>query len=238
MGHNNYFQFKQFRIEQHKAAMRVNTDGVLLGAWVNLENAETVLDIGTGTGLIALMTAQRSEANITGVEIDVNAANEAMFNIANSPWLERIQIFHASFQDFAVTTNQKFDCIVTNPPFFSNSVKNTSPRLSIARHNYALPFAEIISGALKLLNPKGKLSIILPIEEASVFKTIAIESEFKLLRCTEVKPFPGEKPNRSLMEFGFEKADPELNELTIFNETKVHYSDEFKRLTRDFYLKL
>jgi len=238
MGRNNYFQFKKFRILQEKSAMKVNTDGVLLGAWANLEGAETVLDIGTGTGLISLMIAQRTVAFITGVEIEKNAAEEAVRNVLNSEWSTRIIIQHISFQDFASSTQQKFDLIISNPPFFSNSVKNTNPHLSIARHNHMLPFTDIIEGTKKLLNKNGKLSLILPFDAAQEFIQNARQENLYLTRLTEIKPFPSKRPNRCLMEFGKSQVAVIITTMSVFDESGKDYSEEFKNMARDFYLKL
>lgn len=238
MGHNNYFQFKQFRIHQENSAMKVNTDGVLLGAWTILDGAKTVLDIGAGTGLISLMIAQRSDALITGVEIEKNAADEAVLNVQNSPWKNRVSIHHTSFQDFAANTQAKFDVIVSNPPFFANSVKNTNPHLSAARHNHLLPFEDIIEGAKKLLSENGKLSLILPFGSANGFTEKARLGNFFLTRLTDVKPFPDKGPNRCLMEFGKQKHDVQKTQLSVFDETGKDYAEAFKMLACDFYLKL
>jgi tRNA1Val (adenine37-N6)-methyltransferase len=238
MGRNNYFQFKQFRINQEKSAMKVNTDGVLLGAWTNLDGAKTVLDIGAGTGLISLMIAQRSEAIITGIEIEKNAAYEASQNVQNSKWSNRVSIRHISFQDFNSTTQNKFDVIVSNPPFFSNSVKNTNPHLSIARHNHLLPFEDIIDGAIKLLGENGSLSLILPSDSANELIEKAFHKNLFINRLTEVKPFPDRVLNRCLLEFGKEQHVLQKTQISVFNETRKDYSDEFKTLARDFYLKL
>lgn len=238
MGRNNYFQFKKFRILQEKSAMKVNTDGVLLGAWTNLEGVETVLDIGTGTGLISLMIAQRTNAFITGVEIEKNAAEEAARNVLTSEWSNRIVIRHISFQDFASETQQKFDLIITNPPFFSNSVKNTNPHISMARHNHALPFEDLISGTKNLLNEKGRLSLILPFSSAHEFIEKARQECLFITRMTEVKPFPHKNPNRCLMEFGKLQVEEENTSMSVFDESGKDYSEEFKNMARDFYLKL
>ena len=239
MSHNKYFQFKQFRIEQHFAAMKVNTDGVLLGAWTNIDGLDTVLDVGTGTGLIALMIAQRNQNSfITGIDIDQHAAVEAAENAGKSPWPDRISIQHISFQDFTETKSGKFSLIISNPPFFSNSVKNSNTRLSAARHNHLLPFADIISGTLRMVDEKGRLSIILPVDEADLFIEMAAKNGLFLRRIASVKPFPDKEPNRSLMEFSFLISETERTVFSVYNETKVNYSQEFIRLARDFYLKL
>ena len=238
MSHNNYFQFKQFRIEQHHAAMKVNTDGVLLGAWADIENVNTVLDIGTGTGLIALMLAQRCNATITGIEIEPKAAGEALQNVQQSKWSDRISILPVSFQQFVATTELRFDLIVSNPPFFSNSAKSTDPDLSVARHNDLLPFADIITGACKLLTNQGCLSLILPSSEASGFIALAQEQGLYLNRVTGVRPFPDKEQNRILMEFGRHEVSITENEISVYDSSRKEYSAEFKILACDFYLKL
>lgn len=238
MGRNSYFQFKKFRILQEKAAMKVNTDGVLLGAWTNIADAKSVLDIGAGTGLISLMIAQRSGAFISGVEIEKNAAEEAFRNVQNSEWSTRISIQNCSFQEFVKTTNQHFDVIVSNPPFFSNSVKNTNPHLSMARHNHLLPFEDIIAGSNELLGDAGTLSLILPAASAREFIEKAQQENLFLKRRTLVKPFPHKEPNRCLMEFSKAQSVQENTSMSVFDESGKDYSEEFKNLARDFYLKL
>jgi len=238
MGRNNWFEFKKFKIIQEQAAMKVNTDGVLLGAWTNFNNAQTILDVGTGTGLIALMAAQRSEAEITGIEIEKNAADEATENVKHSQWSSRITVKNISFQQFSETHNTRFDLLVSNPPFFSNGVKNNDPHLSMARHNHLLPFSELISGAKKLLGTEGILALILPNDEASGFIEKAEDEGFILNRLTKVIPYPGKEPNRYLMEFGFVKRGLVTNVISVFSNSRGNYSPEFTALTRDFYLKL
>ena len=217
--------------------MKVNTDGVLLGAWTNLEGVKTALDVGAGTGLIGLMLAQRSDAQITGVEIEKNAAEEAFQNAQNSKWGNRVSIQNTSFQEFVAVTESKFDLIVSNPPFFSNSVKNSNPSLSIARHNQMLPFADIIAGAVKLLTETGKLALILPYAESMDFVEKAGVKGLFLNRLTEIKPFPHKNPNRCLMEFGRSEIVAQKSQMSVFGDSKIDYSKEFINLTRDFYLK-
>lgn len=236
MGHNNYFQFKQFLIRQDKSAMRVGTDGVLLGAWTDVSEVKNILDIGTGTGLIAIMLAQRSNALITGVEIEIRAAGEAKKNAKDSPWPERINILHQKFQEFARQTTDKFDLIVSNPPFFSNSVKNNLNEKSMARHNHLLPFNDLLEGALKLLTANGKLSVILPVNEAIELTKQAKNYDLFISRLLEIKSSPLKEPNRHLMEFTKKQVPVNIKTLSIFEGNNVDYTTEYKQLTADFYL--
>lgn len=216
--------------------MRVGTDGVLLGAWTDVSEAKKILDIGTGTGLIAIMLAQRSSAQITGIEIEFQAASEAKENAQISPWTERINILQQDFQEFANITTDKFDTIVTNPPFFSNALKNKHIEKSIARHNFVLPFNELLKGAVTLLTDSGRMSLILPVNEANEFTYRANNYGLFLSRLTEIKPSTLKEPNRHLIEFVKNKVPVINTTLSIFSENGNDYSNEYKKITACFYL--
>lgn len=236
MGRNNYFQFKQFKILQEKAAMKVGTDAVLLGAWADATHAANILDVGTGTGLIAIMLAQRSSAKIVGIEIEKYAAREAGFNTQNSPWSKRVSIKNVSFQKFAETNISTFDLIVSNPPFFINNTKTQNPNRTIARHNDLLPLSDLVNSSAILLESSGKLAIILPVFEAEKFIRLAKNKGFYLTRLTEVKSNQQKNTHRYLMEFSKKNSDFKKDILTIYNEKGSDYSVLYKKLTRDFYL--
>lgn len=236
MGRNNYFQFKQFLVRQEKAAMKVGTDGVLLGAWVNVQNEQKILDIGTGTGVIALMLAQRTFAQITGIEIEQNAAEEATQNCSNSPWAERIKIKHSAFQEFVKKTDTKFDLIVSNPPFFSNDKRSQDNNISIAKHSDLLPLNELLFGAEKLLENSGKLALILPVIQAKKQIGKAKNIGLHLSRLTKIKPSPEKATIRYLMEFNKQNEKPKTDYLTIFEKNGKQFSDQYRELTKDFYL--
>lgn len=235
MARNSYFQFKQFRIVQRQSAMKVGTDGVLLGAWADTGQAKTILDIGTGTGVIALMMAQRSDAKITGVEIEKSAAEEAAENVRNSPWSERIAIENISFQEFAGKYTGKFDLIVTNPPFFVNSRKSKSSLLAMAKHNYLLPSNDLLKGVAKLLNKDSLFSVILPVAEAEDFIEAAKSENLFLSRLTKVSPHENKNPNRYLMEFTEYKKMPGIDTLFIRNAESDEFTQQYKKLTSAFY---
>jgi tRNA1Val (adenine37-N6)-methyltransferase len=171
MGRNNYFRFKQFTIIQEKSAMKVGTDGVLLGAWTNVPRSGHILDIGTGTGVIALMLAQRSaDAHVTGIEYEPEAAQESSENARNSPWSNRISMLHISFQEYYKSCTGKFDLIVSNPPFFINSRKPKTGNLSIAKHNHLLPYDDLAQGIAHLLAANGMFSVVLPAISTPIYK--------------------------------------------------------------------
>ena len=221
---------------QEKAAMKVNTDGVLLGAWANVAAAKTALDIGTGTGIIALMLAQRSLAGITAIEIEKNAADEAGENCSHSNWDNRISVRHCSFQDFVEASQTPFDLIVSNPPFFVNGIKNRDQNKSIARHNDLLPFTVLIEGVIRLLAPDGILALILPVDQAVQFSKAIGEKGIFPKRLTEVKPKPVKPANRYLMEFSKKSTAVVKDSLAIYTDSGAEYSEQYKNLTRDFYL--
>jgi tRNA1Val (adenine37-N6)-methyltransferase len=231
------FQFKQFTIHQDQCAMKVGTDGVLLGAWTDCSSAQRILDIGIGTGLIALMLAQRSKAIIDGIEIDELATQQALQNVENSPWAERINIIHQSFQDFCNTQTKPYDLIVSNPPYFENSLKSPSASRTTARHTDSLTSLEIISACKKLLTKNGKLSLILPVQEGIECIVKAKEQGLYLQRKTTVIPRRGAAVKRILLCVGFEDCICQEAELLIEMDSRHEYSEEYKELTRDYYLK-
>ncbi len=232
---NNYFKFKQFTIIQEKAAMKVGTDGVLLGSWADVQNTKNILDIGAGTGLIALMLAQRSDAQITAVEIEENAASEAMLNVSKSPWKDRVKVNLISIQKFANQVEDKFDLIVSNPPFFSNSFKSVDTSRTMARHTDSLTYSELILCSSRLLQPDGRLAVILPCEASVIFQQQAMAAGFNLQQKANVQPKPGKVCNRVLLSFGKKKAPLVEENLSIYNEDGT-WSESYKELTRDFYL--
>ncbi len=233
---NSYFKFKQFTIIQNKSAMKVGTDGVLLGAWANCNHAKNILDIGTGTGLIALMLAQKSQAKIDAVEINISAVEEAKLNIQNSPWQNRISVFHTSFQEFAQNSKKKYDLIVSNPPYFTQSKKAQQLARTYARHNDSLSAADLYKGVSLLLADKGELNIIIPADDFTKYIEAASIVQLYCTKILWVEPTPKTPPKRVLL--AFEKFDCGCSENTIIIESngRHQYSDDYKELTKDYYL--
>ena len=234
MGGNNWFQFKKFRIEQHRAAMKVGTDGVLLGAWTPVEEATKILDVGTGTGLVALMLAQRSKALIDALEIDPLAYEEARFNFEQCPWSGGLNCIQGDFNIFSKDSGHSYDLIVSNPPFFVNSLKTKDKVLSMARHSDNLTFAQLIAGAKTMLNDKGRFCVIIPLQSCTEFKEAARVAGFYLLKQTTVIPKTGKTPKRVLFEFSRQQNYPTVNELIIL-DGDGSYTAQFKSLTAPFY---
>ena len=228
------FKFKEFSIVQTKSAMKVGTDGVLLGSWVNCQNAKKILDIGAGTGLISLMLAQRNnECNITAVEIDKETSEEANININNSKWRDRISIINTNINNFI--TSDKFDFIVSNPPYFpANFSKN---KRDIARHTNLLSFQDLIRTTVKLLSSKGIFSVILPKIAEATFCKIANANKLFLIRICQVKGQKNSDVKRVLLEFSFEKSSLDSDSLVI-EESRHIYTNKYIDLCQDFYLNM
>lgn len=237
------FTFKQFTISQDRCAMKVGTDGVLLGAWARIARSRHILDIGTGTGLVALMAAQRSKADIVAIDLDAEAVVQAAENVAASPWAERIQVFEADARELAnsefIASNPEllFDAILCNPPFFENSLKSPDAARSMARHTDTLSFDELACNAAHLLAPKGELSVVIPYDRAHDMTVSAACQGLFATRQTIVVPVQGGKPKRILMAFTAEGAAHTMETLYI-HDAQHQYTDEYKRLVSDFYLKM
>lgn len=234
------FQFKQFTIQQDQCAMKIGTDGVLLGAWTPIENNPiSILDIGTGTGVIALMLSQRSTAEqIDALEIDSAAYEQAVDNFENSPWSDRLFCFHAGLDEFVEEPEDEYDLIVSNPPFYSEDYKTESEQRDLARFQDALPFEDLIEAADLLLSENGIFSVIIPFKEEENFLALAKEMELYPLKITRVKGTPTTEIKRSLLAFSRnENSNFSTDELII--ETARHiYTPEYIELTKEFYLKM
>ncbi|TCO09643.1 tRNA1(Val) (adenine(37)-N6)-methyltransferase [Natronoflexus pectinivorans] len=234
------FHFKQFSVKQDKTAMKVGTDGVLLGAWVPVENSCKILDIGTGTGLITLMLAQRNpNAIITAIDIDEDAFSQAMENVLDSPWHDRITVIHESLQKFSKNHPVKFDLIVTNPPFFNNSLHAQNKARSTARHTHLLPHEDLLIDGKNLMTANGKLALILPVTEYQLFSRKAENFGFYENQNMTIFPTPKNAAVRIMGIWGLQKTSETFKEEIIIEEYGRHkYSDEYIALTREFYQKM
>ncbi|GHT41006.1 tRNA1(Val) (adenine(37)-N6)-methyltransferase [Bacteroidia bacterium] len=214
--------------------MKVGTDGVLLGAWTDHSDAKTILDAGTGSGLIALMLAQRSDAQIDAIDIDENACRQAEINFRLSPFASRLHICQGNFVEY--TSGYTYDLIVSNPPYFKDSLKSPDSGRNAARHTDTLSYSDLFQKSSALLSEKGRLSVILPVDIFENMQHIADANDFYLIRKTTVRPLENHPPKRVLLEFSKEKS--ELKENEIFIEKSRHvYSDEYIELTKAYYLE-
>ncbi len=233
---NQEFVFKQFKITQDKCAMKVGTDAVLLGSWVNTSHAKKILDIGTGTGIIALMLAQKSSANIDAIDIDNGAFIQASENANACKWKNRIEVHQISLQEFAKNNNQQYDLIVSNPPYFVDSSKALEESRTNARHTDQLPFVDLLNGILKLLLPTGKFYVILPTKESELFRELAERNKLYLTKLTRVITRADKPEKRVLMRFEFIHKPFSEDSIVIENDERHSYSNDYKELTKDYYL--
>lgn len=216
--------------------MKVGTDGVLLGAWAGTEGVRTALDVGTGSGLIAVMLAQRTEATIHGVEMDEFACSQAMENAILSPWRSRITIYHADFKNFANSAAYTYDLIISNPPFHWEAIKPEHTARRMARHNDTLDYSDVIRLSVSLLSNPGRLALILPAGEEKGAIELAAQCSYYTARITRVCSTTGKAPSRVLLEFSNLPAECIETELTIESGTRNQYTERYKKLTGEFYL--
>jgi tRNA1Val (adenine37-N6)-methyltransferase len=230
------FHFKRFSVDDALCAMKVGTDGVLLGTWADVSGAQRILDAGCGSGLIALMVAQRNEdARLTAIDIDRGAVEQSRVNVEASPWAERIEVLLADLRNFS--QEESYDHIVTNPPFFNDSLSSPDEQRAVARHSLTLSYDDIVVASQRLLRPGGRLSLVLPTAEAALFRRVAF-GRMWLRRQLNVSSRRGEAPKRVLMEFELsaEPLMPKVDELAIYLGDDS-YEEKYQRLTEDYYLK-
>ena len=233
------FKFKQFSVNQDRCAMKIGTDGVLLGAWTPLiNNPYNVLDIGAGTGILSLMLAQRSNAEqIDAIEIDEDAYEQCVENFEASPWGDKLFCFHAGLDEFVDEPEDEYDLIISNPPFYTDDYKSDNASRDLARFEDALPFEELIEAAALLLSDNGIFSVIIPFKEEERFVSMCKELDLFPLKITRVKGTPTSEIKRSLLAFCRMEQTPLIDELVI-EISRHNYTPEYIELTKEFYLKM
>ena len=236
---NKPFSFKQFTVNQDQCAMKVGTDGVLLGAWTSIKhNPESILDIGTGTGVIALQLAQRSNAEIVdAIEIDDNAFEQAVENFENSPWGDRLFCYHASLEEFANEIDDNYDLIISNPPFYNDAFQSKDKARNTARFTDSLPFDILIKSVSKLLSKTGVFTVIIPYKEEENFINLAKVHKLFVNNICHVKGMPTSEIKRSLLEFSF-TANKVIIEDLIIETARHQYTNTYIEFVKDFYLKM
>ena len=233
------FTFKQFQVNQDRCAMKIGTDGVLLGAWTPLiNNPFNILDIGAGTGILSLMLAQRSNAEqIDAIEIDEDAYEQCVENFEASPWGDKLFCFHAGLDEFVDEPEDEYDLIISNPPFYTDDYKSDNTSRDLARFEDALPFEELIEAAALLLSDNGIFSVIIPFKEEERFVSMCKELDLFPLKITRVKGTSTSEIKRSLLAFCRMEQTPLIDELVI-EISRHNYTSEYIELTKEFYLKM
>lgn len=227
------FRFKQFEIEQDRCAMKVGTDGVLLGAWA--QGGCRILDIGSGTGLISLMMAQRfPEAEVVGIDMDAGACGQARENVMASPFRDRVEIVCCRLQDFGAIG--VFDAIVSNPPFFVDSLKNPDSKRTMARHTDSLPFRDLFAGVKRLLSDEGVFSAIVPVEVVEQFVAESCMLGFYLIRKCGVKTVERKQPKRFMLSFAKHRISPYEEYVETMMDSQGNRSEWYRKITEEFYL--
>ncbi|BAU53709.1 tRNA1(Val) (adenine(37)-N6)-methyltransferase [Mucilaginibacter gotjawali] len=231
------FHFKQFSVDQSGCAMKINTDGVLLGAITQADDPKTILDIGTGTGVIALMLAQKfANAKIDAVEIDEPAAKTAGRNFQNSIFYNRLNIHFSSIRDFLDEhTENKYDLIISNPPFYINSLESPKEKKSLAKHSEVNFFDELAKDVSFYLADKGFCWLVLPLDTAALVTTLMAKNDMHLQREISIHSYPHSAAHRVVLCFGFKDVAPEMSKLTIYKAVGI-YSEEYQRLLQPYFL--
>lgn len=230
------FHFKKFSVTHKRSSMKVGTDGVLLGTWVNATNTCSILDIGTGTGVIALMLAQRtsSSVHVDAVELNPETCLDAQQNFAQSPWPDRLHLYTQAIQTFA--PEKTYDLVVSNPPYFINSYKPPDAHRITARHTEQLTFEELLSAVLHMLSARGRFAVVLPVTEGKAFEKLALEKTLYCIRKWGFRTRNNKPVERLLMEFSRENQTCETGEILLY-ESGENWSGEYRNLMKDFYLK-
>lgn len=234
---NSFFQFKQFTIRQENCAMKVGTDGVLLGAWASIERAENILDIGTGTGLIALMLSQRCNAFVDAIDIDRDAYMQACQNIRQSPFCNQIRVYHSPLADFVTSTTKKYDLVVSNPPYFNRSLRGPDEKRNKARHTESLSLEELIKGSKQLVSPQGCIAVILPFDQKERLNAIIFDNQLYIKRQTTIYSKVDSPPKRILTEISITPVLV-IEDNLVIEINRHQYTSEYISLTKEFYLKM
>jgi tRNA1Val (adenine37-N6)-methyltransferase len=229
------FRFKQFAVTQGRCAMKVNTDGVLLGAWAHIKGADTILDIGTGTGVIALMMAQKNgTADIDAIDIDEEAFTQSTMNFNATVWADRLHPHHMSLQRFSAPI--KYDVIISNPPYFINDYASEDHRSNVAKHGTELTYEDLVAGICRLMNDNGKAFLVLPYFNVPVFETIAAKGNLFITKRADVVAVTGKKCYVTLLQLEKTTKAYTIDTIQIQNPDNT-FTEQYKSITKEFYLK-
>ena len=235
---NSWFNFKQFSVAQENAAFKVGTDSCLLASWIDLGQVYSILDVGTGSGVIALMLAQRSNAKIIGIDSDAQSSNQAQCNFERSPWSDRMHSIHQSLESFADSTTKVFDLIVSNPPYFVRSTKNYNHQVTNARHEGNLTLESLFQHSKKMLTKNGRLALVLPHDRYDDLLHAASENQFNLQKSLFIRPYAEKAFNRVIVTLSKSTTTtPTSTEMHLYQEIN-RYSSEAIQLLKPYYLYL
>lgn len=231
------FHFQTFSLHHHRSTMKVGTDAVLLGIWTELSGVKSVLDVGAGCGIISLLLASRSSVVVDAIEIDRDSFEEASRNFEESPFSERLRIFHSDFNDFVPPENKRYDLIISNPPFFINDLQSKNPKKSLARHTHALTYEQLVKGAKWLLKKDGKISVVLPYRESRFFLQAALDAGFFVEKKMLIFPVLGKEPNRINLLLGRRPVEEKTEKFTIRDENGK-FTSQYVDLVKDYYVSV
>lgn len=231
------FYFKSFSLHHHRSTMKVGTDAVLLGIWTDLTNVRSVLDVGTGCGVISLLLASRAPVSIDAVELDTDSFEEANQNFEESPYFDRLRIYNLDFNDFVPSGDKKYDLIVSNPPFFFNDLHSTDPKKRMARHTQTLTYDRLLKVSMELLNPNGKISVVLPYRESRLFLQQALLAGFFVEKKMLIFPMLGKEPNRINILLGRESVE-ELTERFMIRDEYGKFTSQYIDFVKDYYVSV
>ena len=231
------FHFKSFSLHHHRSTMKVGTDAVLLGIWADLNGVKTVLDVGAGCGIISLLLASRTSLFVDAVELDHESSEEASRNFEDSPYSDRLKIFQSDINDFVPPGNKKYDLIVSNPPFFINDLHSKNPKKRMARHAQKLSYEQLLQDSKKLLNPEGKISVVLPYRESRLFLQMAISEGFFVEKKMLIFPVAGKEPNRINILLS-QRSAGELTEKFIIRDEDGNFTRQYVDFVKDYYLSI
>jgi len=232
------FRFREFSVEDDRSTMRIGTDAILLGAWIDASGAEKILDIGTGCGVIALMIAQKSNAQVDAIDINQESVDQARLNFDNSPWKDRLTAWHRSFREHAASAVTKYDIILTNPPYFRNSLRSADTKRNLARHHESFSFDGLFEAVNTLLKEKGSFYLILPETNTKSVRELGIDYQFSLNKILKIRPKETKNNNRVLMKFCRIKPEQETVDELVLRHSDNSFTREYKELTANFYLSL
>lgn len=231
------FHFKSFSLRHHRSTMKVGTDAVLLGIWTDLTSVKSVLDVGAGCGIISLLLASRATLSVDAVELDADSFEEAKQNFQESPYSDRLRVIHSDFNDFVPPDDKRYDLIISNPPFFINDLQSKDPKKSMARHTQSLTYERLLTGSLELLNPEGKISVVLPYRESRLFLSLAKSAGFFVEKQMLIFPMLGKEPNRINILLGRQPVEEQTEKFMIRDENGK-FTSQYVDFVKDYYVSV